>query len=187
MPKASARRYSGKTPAERVDLRRAILLESASQLFGTAGYSATSINQICQGAALSERYFYEAFTNREMCLQMLYDDLSTGMRAATATAVDAAGAELPDRIEAGLAAFIGYLTIDPRRARVVLIEVVGVSAEMEHRRHALGVGGESPAGRLDHERSSRRSRRPRRDVRGDVRCGPDAPRCHHRTRSQRAA
>ena len=141
MPKASARRYSGKTPAERVDLRRAILLESASQLFGTAGYSATSIKQICQGAALSERYFYEAFTNREMCLQMLYDDLSTGMRAATATAVDAAGAELPDRIGAGLAAFIGYLTIDPRRARVVLIEVVGVSAEMEHRRHALGVGG----------------------------------------------
>ncbi|MGB6246395.1 MAG: TetR/AcrR family transcriptional regulator, partial [Gordonia sp. (in: high G+C Gram-positive bacteria)] len=33
--------------------------------------------------------------------------------------------------------FVEYLTADPRRARVVLIEVVGVSPAMEQRRNAV--------------------------------------------------
>lgn len=131
------RRYSGMSSTERIDQRRQMLLDSALELFGTSGYSVASIKQICRGAELTERYFYESFAGRETCLQVLYDGLATAMRAETATAVDAAGSDLHEAMTAGLSAFIGYLTDDPRRARVVLVEVVGVSAEMERRRHRV--------------------------------------------------
>ncbi|TLG00355.1 TetR/AcrR family transcriptional regulator [Nocardia cyriacigeorgica] len=136
-PKRSGRKYSGVAPEERVRLRREAILESALEQFGTSGYAAASIKQICRGAGVTERYFYESFPNREVCLAALYDNLSEGMRTATFTALAHAEPNLDARTVAGLDAFIRYLTSDPRRARVVLIEVVGVSHDMEERRHRV--------------------------------------------------
>ncbi|UGT62622.1 TetR/AcrR family transcriptional regulator [Nocardia asteroides] len=136
-PKPSRRRYSGVAPEERVRRRRAAILDSALEQFGSTGYAAASIKQICRGAGITERYFYESFAGREACLAALYDTLAEGMRAATVAALEQASPDLDARSAAGLAAFIRYLTGDPRRAKVVLIEVVGVSPEMERRRHLV--------------------------------------------------
>ncbi|APE33230.1 TetR family transcriptional regulator [Nocardia mangyaensis] len=133
----AGRRYSGRTTAERVEQRRTALLDAALELFGTQGYVAGSVKQLCGLAGLTERYFYESFRDRESCLAALYDDLTDRTRERTLTALRAAGPHLDAVIGAGLAAFIGYLSEDPRRARVVLVEVVGVSAAMEQRRHAV--------------------------------------------------
>ncbi|MBF6149591.1 TetR/AcrR family transcriptional regulator [Nocardia nova] len=136
-PKLAGRKYSGIAPEERVRQRRAAILESALEQFGTSGYAFTSIKQICRGAGVTERYFYESFPNKEVCLAALYDTLSEAMRDATAAALAQAGPDLDALTAAGLRAFIRYLTDDPRRARVVLIEVVGVSPDMEQRRHRV--------------------------------------------------
>ncbi|GAA5050104.1 TetR/AcrR family transcriptional regulator [Nocardia callitridis] len=136
-PKLSGRRYSGVAPEERVRLRRAAILDSALEQFGTSGYATASIKQICRGAGVTERYFYESFPNREVCLAALYDTLSGEMRTATLAALTAAEPDLDALTSAGLEAFIHYLTDDPRRARVVLVEVVGVSPDMEQRRHRV--------------------------------------------------
>lgn len=133
----AGRRYSGRTPAERVGQRRAALLAAALELFGTQGYAGGSVKQLCGIAGLTERYFYESFRDREACLAALYDELTGELRERTLRALTASGPRLDAMITAGLAAFVDYLTADPRRARVVLIEVVGVSAEMERRRHAV--------------------------------------------------
>jgi len=117
--------------------RRSAILASALELFGTSGCTATSIKQICRGAGVTERYFYESFPSREICLAALYDNLSEAMRAATLAALARADPDVNALTNAGLSTFIGYLTEDPRRARVVLIEVVGVSPEMERRRHRV--------------------------------------------------
>ncbi|WP_405489580.1 TetR/AcrR family transcriptional regulator [Nocardia sp. NBC_00511] len=136
-PKPAGRKYSGVPLEERVRQRRTAILESALELFGGAGYAATSIKQLCRGAGLTERYFYESFTDREACLAALYDELSEGMRTATGTALAAAEPELGALTVAGIDAFVRYLTADPRRARVVFIEVVGISPAMEQRRHRI--------------------------------------------------
>ncbi|WP_068053086.1 TetR/AcrR family transcriptional regulator [Nocardia xishanensis] len=136
-PKLSSRKYSGIAPEERVRLRRAAILDSALEQFGTSGYAAASIKQICRGAGVTERYFYESFPSREVCLAALYDTLSEAMRAATAAALAETEPDLDALTAAGLRAFIGYLTQDPRRAQVVLVEVVGVSPDMEQRRHRV--------------------------------------------------
>ncbi|MGW5441523.1 TetR/AcrR family transcriptional regulator [Nocardia asteroides] len=136
-PKPSSRKYSGVAPEERTRLRRAAILESALEQYGTSGYAAASIKQICRGAGVTERYFYESFAGQEVCLAALYDELAEAMRAKTIEALGQAGSDLDSLTAAGLEAFIGYLTSDPRRARVVLIEVVGVSPDMEQRRHRV--------------------------------------------------
>ncbi|MFD4444542.1 hypothetical protein ACFWPK_32665 [Nocardia sp. NPDC058519] len=40
-------------------------------------------------------------------------------------------------VREGLTAFVEFLTEDPRRARIVLIEVVGVNPEIEELRHGV--------------------------------------------------
>ncbi|WP_336088002.1 TetR/AcrR family transcriptional regulator [Nocardia sp. SSK8] len=123
---------------ERTRARRAAILAAALELFGSDGFAATSVKQICRTAGLTERYFYESFKDRQACLIGLYTALVADLRAATEAAVAAAG---PDDVAAaahdGLAAFIKHLTDDPRRAKVILIEVVGVSAELEELRHGV--------------------------------------------------
>ncbi|MEU5992608.1 TetR/AcrR family transcriptional regulator [Spirillospora sp. NPDC047418] len=132
------RRYSGVAPAERARRRHEAFLAAALELFGTDGYPPTSVKKICKEAGLTERYFYASFRDRHDCLAQLYTELTGGLRTATLTAIDrAAGADLDAVAESGLAAFIGFLTDDPRRARVVLVEVVGVSEELEARRHGV--------------------------------------------------
>lgn len=131
------RKYQGLTPQERTRQRRAAILAAGLEVFGNRGYAGSSVKQICGIAGLTERYFYESFTDRESCLTELYSDLVDQMRAATLAAVESAGPDVDARAQAGLRAFIGYLTDDPRRARVVLTEVVGVSFDMEQRRHRV--------------------------------------------------
>ncbi|WP_410873657.1 TetR/AcrR family transcriptional regulator [Nocardia sp. A7] len=132
------RRYNGLAPVERTRQRRIALLEAALELYGIDGYQATPVKRLCQQAALTERYFYESFGDREECLAALYDGLVHDMRSATRAAMAETGStDLPTIVRSGLAGFIEYLTDDPRRARVVLVEVVGVSPAMEQRRHGV--------------------------------------------------
>ena len=134
----TGRRYSGLEASERARQRRSALLEAALQLFATRGYGASSVKQICRQAGLTERYFYESFSDRHDCLKELYLELAERMRTQTTAAIDdAKEAEIDEVARRALTAFVEYLTTDPRRARVVLIEVVGVSAEMERRRYGV--------------------------------------------------
>ncbi|MCX2730802.1 TetR/AcrR family transcriptional regulator [Saccharopolyspora sp. NFXS83] len=129
------RRYAGLAPAQRARQRRTALLDAAEDLFGTQGYRATSVKQVCTRAGLTERYFYESFRGREAALVAVYDHLVDGLRSATLNSI--AGVPRSEFADRGLAAFIDFLTADERRAKIVLIEVVGVSPELEVRRHAV--------------------------------------------------
>ena len=141
-PSKTGRRYSGLDADQRTRQRRDAILAAALELFGTNGYAATSVKQICREAALTERYFYESFTDRHACLVALYSDLAQEMSTATTTAIADAtagvGAAPVDEITSrALGAFVEFLTADPRRARVVLIQVVGVSPDLEQLRHEV--------------------------------------------------
>src|SRR5438445_1202863 len=83
------RRYGDKEPAQRRAERRSRLLEAALDAFGTTGYRATSIEQLCADANISTRNFYEEFATREALLVQLHDDLNQ-------RALEAVVAELAD-------------------------------------------------------------------------------------------
>lgn len=131
-------RYSGLDAQERTRRRRQALLEAALDLFTTQGYAATSVKHLCRRAGLTERYFYESFRDRHACLSQLYDELTRQLLERTTDAIEqAADLEVDQIIERALSEFVDHLARDPRRARLVLLEVVGASQELEECRHAV--------------------------------------------------
>ncbi len=144
VPMASAaqasRRYRGITPSERRAQRRARFLEAGLELFGTRGYTATSIRAVSAEASLNSRYFYESFTSREDLLYCVYKTIMRDLAVRAAEAV-AAASTIEDKARAGLRVGWTTLTEDRRKARIVALEVVGVSDRLERlrrqNRHAL--------------------------------------------------
>lgn len=130
-----ARRYGGKSAKERRGARREQLLEAALSLFGTAGYGATSIERVCTEAGIIARYFYESFPSRETLLVAVYDRIIAETEERVETVLAEASADPVERMARGVGAFVRSYLDDPRRGRIVCLEVVGVSPALErHRR-----------------------------------------------------
>jgi len=136
-PPAHGRRYAGADAEERRAARRARLLEAGLERFGTDGYAATTVEAICSQAGLSPRYFYESFTAREDLLVAVFEEVVALVRERVLAAVAAEPLELRARVRAGVSAFMHALAGDERRARVQLLEVVGVSPSLEARRREV--------------------------------------------------
>ena len=135
-PARATRVYRGQSNLERREDRRDRLLGAGLELFGTAGYAATSIEGICATAGVTARHFYEHFTSREALLRAVYD----GVIAETQHAVLRALTHSTDaeaRATAGVRAFVRAYLEDPRRARIACIEVIGVSADFERHRRSV--------------------------------------------------
>jgi AcrR family transcriptional regulator len=133
-PQARApRRYRGSTPEERKTARHEQLMEAGLELFGTEGFRNTSVRAVSAAASLNSRYFYESFASREELLSSLYQRILGEIVAEVAQAVAAADS-IEGKARAGLRAGWTILTADPRKARIVALEVVGVSDELEELR-----------------------------------------------------
>ncbi len=134
------RRYRGVAASERRAQRRERFLEAGLELFGTRGYAGTSIRGVSAAASLNSRYFYESFTSREDLLYCVYRRIVRDLGSRAAAAVAAADT-IEDKARAGLRAGWTALTEDRRKARIVALEVVGVSDRLERlrreTRHAL--------------------------------------------------
>lgn len=135
----SGRIYRRKSAVERRALRRSRLLEAAVEAFGTQGYRATPIEQLCTAAGISTRNFYEEFPSREALAIELHDDLNRRALEAVELAIGGCDpSDLEARARAGMAAYLRVMTEDRRWARIALVETVGVSPTAEqHRRRAI--------------------------------------------------
>lgn len=128
------RLYRGLTVEQRDARRRAQLLRAALELFGSKGFAATTIADLCVRARLTQRSFYEHFQTREDLLVALYGEIIEKHSEQVANAL----ADHPDDAAAGLRAAVaaavrGFLE-DERAARVVMMEIVGVGPRAERRR-----------------------------------------------------
>jgi AcrR family transcriptional regulator len=135
-----ARTYRGITPSQRQAERRARLLEAGLELFGTLGYARTSIRAVSAAASLNSRYFYESFSSREDLLYSVYEQIVVDIFTKVSEAV-AGESTIEAQARAGLRAGWTAVTEDRRKARIVALEVVGVSERLERQRretrHAL--------------------------------------------------
>jgi AcrR family transcriptional regulator len=134
------RRYRGITASERRAQRRERLLQAGLELFGTQGYANTSVRAVSTAAELNSRYFYESFSSREDLLYHIYLRIVSDVAVLASEAVAEADT-IEGKSRAGLRAGWTALTEDRRKARVVALEVVGVSDRLEQlrrdMRHAL--------------------------------------------------
>jgi AcrR family transcriptional regulator len=130
---ASGRRYRGLSAEERRADQRERLVRAAINEFSARGYHRTSVEDIVRSAHTSRTAFYAFFENREAAmyaalqaaLRGLLDSVRAGMR-------ERGGAARP--IEIGVSSFVGYLVSDPAAARILLLDGIGTSPEVNELR-----------------------------------------------------
>jgi AcrR family transcriptional regulator len=108
-------------------------MEAGLELFGTVGYARTSIRAVSAAASLNSRYFYESFSDREDLLYSVYQRIVGDILTRASEAV-ARENTIEAQARAGLRAGWMAVTEDRRKARVVALEVVGVSERLERLR-----------------------------------------------------
>jgi AcrR family transcriptional regulator len=125
----TGRRYRGLSAEERRADQRKRLVRAAIDEFAARGYHHTSVEDIVRSARTSRTAFYAFFDNREdamygalqTCLRNLLDTMRCELGNAPA------GASLA---EVGVRAYVDCLVADPAAARIILLEGVGTSPEV---------------------------------------------------------
>ncbi len=136
--KAPARSYGGVSAARRMADRRERLLDAALELYGTAGFVATGVKDICRQAGLTDRYFYESFRDSRELFTATYDRAATELLALVGASVANVPPEPEAQVRAAIETFVRALATDPRKARVLFIETASAGAQAEqHVRNSL--------------------------------------------------
>jgi AcrR family transcriptional regulator len=130
------RPYRGVSAEDRTAERRARLLEAGLELLGTVGWEQATMTAVCATAKLTERYFYENFANREELLVAVVDQVAAEARGRVIAARKASKGEPKVLARAAIAAFVDFVTEDPRRGRVALVESAAADP-LRRRRHEL--------------------------------------------------
>ena len=138
-PMAATRTYRGETAEERRSQRRERLLEAGLEILGTDGWRALTVTAACAKAGLTERYFYESFSDREGLLVAVYERVAAGLVEAVLERVARAPDDPPAQSRAAIAAVVDYVEEDPRRSRVCFVEAMGSEALWERRLETLRV------------------------------------------------
>jgi AcrR family transcriptional regulator len=120
------RSFRGLSADQRRDERRERLVLAAIKLFGTHGFHRTTVRDVCLEAKLTERYFYESFTNLAALFAVVHAQINHGLRDSTMRAVMSGTREPLAMAEAALRVYLEYLCEDLPRARILLIESVAI-------------------------------------------------------------
>jgi AcrR family transcriptional regulator len=125
------RRYRGQSIADRQTKRRDQLLAAAIRIYGESGYHKATVKEVCAAAGLTERYFYESFTNSESLLLAVYARVNQQLIDGITNAVKSCTGDLTDQLRVALAYYFTALQQDQKLARIFLIELSGISPAVD--------------------------------------------------------
>ena len=135
----AGRVYGGVTGEQRIAERRRKLIEAGMNLFGSPGSASVRVKDVIVEASLTERYFYESFSD----LQALFDAVLELANDTVEVAVNAAVVKAPDdeisRVSVALRSSVDVLANDPRLIRIIFIEALGNGGRANFRRHELSI------------------------------------------------
>ena len=112
-------RWTGVPLADRSSRRRDELLTAGIAVLGDADGPALTVRAICRRARLTERYFYESFTDRDEFVCAVYDEVCRSAMTTLAAAPDPRHA---------VERFVALMVDDPARGRVLLLAPVAEPA-----------------------------------------------------------
>lgn len=131
------RPYAGQSPARRDAERRQRLCLAALELFGSQGYHATSMRDLCAEARVSSRHFYQLFADREALLTAVYDQIIGEATAAAAQVLGNRELDPQARVLEAIAAYLRTSLRERSRARVMFVECLAVSPAFERHRRSV--------------------------------------------------
>ncbi|RHW24648.1 TetR/AcrR family transcriptional regulator [Nocardioides immobilis] len=132
--KVSPRRYGGKSAEQRRAERRAQLVEAALEIWQEQGWAAVTMRGVCAQAGLTDRYFYESFTDRDALLGTVWDQMrDETLDMLTSVIASASDEGALDQLRAVLDAVVHHIADEPARAQIIFGDHAG-SAVLEQRR-----------------------------------------------------
>jgi AcrR family transcriptional regulator len=105
-------RWSGVPLEDRQARRRDDLIAAGVGLLGSEGGPVLTVRAVCKAAGLTERYFYESFSDRDEFVGAVYDDVCAKAMSTLSSSTTAR-----DAVER----FVALMVDDPTRGRVLLL------------------------------------------------------------------
>ena len=130
LPPPNKRRYGGVLPEERQRQRREKLIEGAIEVFGTKGFHATTVREVCVAAHLTERYFYESFKSMRELFLAVYGELREALMAKTLQALQQAEPTPLGLLDPAIRVFLVFIQTDPRVGRIFLVDALSIDSEV---------------------------------------------------------
>lgn len=118
------RQFKGMSLSERKQARREKLIEAGIEAYGTHGFFAVTVKDICTEAKLTERYFYESFKKSDELFQTIFLKLIDQLQHNVTQAIMQASTDPRKMIEAGLTALLTTLKDNPGMARIIYIDAM---------------------------------------------------------------
>jgi AcrR family transcriptional regulator len=131
------RTYGGVSADDRRARRRRLLVEAGVEIFGTQGAANATMTAVCARAKLTERYFYESFPDLDALLIAVFENVVEEATEVVLAAAEDSPDEARGRARAAIAAFVEFVTDDPRKARIAFVEALGSTALANRRYEAL--------------------------------------------------
>jgi AcrR family transcriptional regulator len=120
----------------RLEKRRGRIEDAALALFATRGYTVTSVDEIVARARVSKSAFYEFFESKEHCFrELLSEEGGALMHHVLARAAE--GHDHHERLRFGISDFVYSCFERSDVARLLIVESVGLSEDVERVRHEL--------------------------------------------------
>jgi AcrR family transcriptional regulator len=134
--------------------QRERMIDGVIERVAAKGYSATTVADVIEQAAVSRKTFYEHFSDKEECFIAAYDEITHVLIGSVMESYE--GHEhWPERIAAGLETLLGMLASRPALARFCIVEILAAGPRALERRDAVlrhftelvaPGGGEAPEG-----------------------------------------
>jgi AcrR family transcriptional regulator len=96
-------------------------------LVGEHGYADLTVAQLAKRARVSKRDFYKHFSGKEACFLASYDAVVDGLARAISAATEGED-DGRGRLRLGFLAFAAQISVNPKAAQLVLVEVYAVGA-----------------------------------------------------------
>jgi AcrR family transcriptional regulator len=131
--------------------QRARIIEALAEEIETKGYRAVTVADIVRRAGVARNTFYEHFSSKEDCFLAASEyAVAEALRRVREAAAGVEG--WPAQVNAGLAAFLGYVVEQPALARTCFVEALAAGAAAVER-HELSIQAFVPFFRLGRELS----------------------------------
>jgi AcrR family transcriptional regulator len=122
------RRWTGLSPEDRRQVRRALLLDAAFELLGTDGWDAMTVRSVLERARLNPRYFYESFADLDRLAVAVYDRVVDELGAVVMAALAASDDTPAEQVHSVVRGIVEFIDGDRRRGRILYVEGLGNEA-----------------------------------------------------------
>jgi AcrR family transcriptional regulator len=103
------------------------IMDALAELTAEQGYEATKISDIVKRAGVARKTLYDNFEGKEEVFLAAFDAARDEILRRVEEAASDSSEDWQDRVEAGLAAFLGFVAEQPTLARMCMIEALSAT------------------------------------------------------------